>query len=89
MTVILWTRNCAKPQGGTDSAHKKNRQQSQDGRIFRHYRLRWIVCAGKPECLFAWPHNFRCMVTRWEYHHDNFFGMVQLAYVLIPVKEHL
>jgi hypothetical protein len=78
-----------KPQGGTDSAHKKNRQQSQDGHIFRHYRLRWIVCAGKPECLFAWPHNFRRMVTRWEYHHDNFFGMVQLAYVLIPVKGHL
>ncbi|HET9283979.1 MAG TPA: IS4/IS5 family transposase, partial [Candidatus Angelobacter sp.] len=41
------------------------------------------------ERLFAWLHNFRRVVTRWEYHDDNFFGMVQLACVLILLKRYL
>jgi transposase len=31
------------------------------------------------ERLFAWMHNFRRLVTRWEYHIENFLGFVQLA----------
>lgn len=66
--------------------HKKNRSKAktQDGRVFRRYRRRWKI-----ERLFAWLHNFRRVVTRWEYHDDNFFGMVQLACVLILLKRYL
>ena len=47
-----------------------NRQptsKSQDGRKLRPYRRRWKV-----ERLFAWLHNFRRLVTRWEYHIESF-----------------
>lgn len=66
--------------------HKINRRKAktQDGRTFRRYRRRWKI-----ERLFAWLHNFRRVVTRWEYHDDNFFGMVQLACVLILLKRYL
>jgi transposase len=66
--------------------HKKNRSKAktQDGRVFRRYRRRWKI-----ERLFAWLHNFRRVVTRWEYYDDNFFGMVQLACVLILLKRYL
>lgn len=66
--------------------HKCNRSKAktQDGRTFRRYRRRWKI-----ERLFAWLHNFRRVVTRWEYHDDNFFGMVQLACVLILLKRYL
>jgi hypothetical protein len=37
----------------------------------RRYKKRWKV-----ERLFAWMHNFRRLVNRWEYHIDNFLGMV-------------
>lgn len=66
--------------------HKRNRSKAktQDGRSFRRYRRRWKI-----ERLFAWLQNFRRVVTRWEYHDDNFFGMVQLACVLILLKRYL
>ncbi|HZC43447.1 MAG TPA: transposase [Acidobacteriaceae bacterium] len=38
------------------------------------YRKRW-----KLERLFAWMHNFRRLVTRWEYHIENFIGFVYVA----------
>jgi hypothetical protein len=38
------------------------------------YRRRW-----KAERLFAWMHNFRRLVTRWEYYIENFLGFVDLA----------
>ena len=47
---------------------------TQDGRKLRRYRRRWKV-----ERLFAWMHNFRRLVTRWEYHIENFLGFVHLA----------
>ena len=28
---------------------------------------------------FAWLHHFRRLVIRWEYHVENFFGMVRLG----------
>jgi transposase len=31
------------------------------------------------ERLFARMHNFRRLVTQWEYHIENFLGFVQLA----------
>jgi len=57
------------------------RSPSQDGRGLRRYRRRWKI-----ERLFAWLHNFRRVVTRWEYHATNFLGMVQLACVVILLR---
>lgn len=52
----------------------QRRQPTQDGRPLRRYRKRWRV-----ERLFAWLHHFRRLVIRWEYHVENFFGMVRLG----------
>jgi transposase len=52
----------------------QRRQPTQDGRPLRRYRRRWRV-----ERLFAWLHHFRRLVIRWEYHVENFFGMVRLG----------
>ena len=49
----------------------QRREPTQDGRQLRRYRRRWRV-----ERLFAWLHHFRRLVIRWEYHVENFFGMV-------------
>ena len=58
--------------------NRRNRSQSQDGRKLRRYRRRWKV-----ERLFAWMQNFRRLVTRWEYHVENFLGFVQLGCLLM------
>jgi len=52
----------------------ERRTPTQDGRPLRRYRRRWRV-----ERLFAWLHHFRRLVIRWEYHVENFFGMVRLG----------
>ncbi len=57
------------------------RVATQDGRILRRYRRRWKV-----ERLFAWLHNFRRTVIRWEYYPENFLGMVQLACAIILLR---
>ena len=54
--------------------NRRNRGKTQDRRALRRYRRRWKV-----ERLFAWMHNFRRLVNRWEYHVENFLGMVHLA----------
>jgi transposase len=41
----------------------------------------------KVERFFAWRHNFRRVVTRWERHLDNYLGMVQLACAKILLRE--
>jgi transposase len=62
--------------------HRSNRKQTtQDKRPLRRYRRRWKV-----ERLFAWMHNYRRLVTRWEYHIENFLGFVHLACLLIFVR---
>jgi transposase len=63
--------------------HKSNRcrPKTQDGRKLRRYCRRWKI-----ERLFAWLHNFRRLVTRWEYYEANFLGMLQLACVLILMR---
>jgi transposase len=55
-------------------APNRRNRSSQDGRQLRRYRRRWKV-----ERLFAWMHSFRRLVTRWEYHVENFLGFVHLA----------
>ena len=66
--------------------HKRNRSRpaTQDGRALRRYCRRWKV-----ERFFAWLHNFRRLVTRWEYYEANFLGMVQLACILILLRRYL
>ncbi len=54
---------------------------TQDGRPLRRYRHRWKV-----ERFFAWLHNSRRLVTRWEYHAENFLAMLHLACALILMR---
>ncbi|HJX95698.1 MAG TPA: IS5 family transposase [Candidatus Acidoferrum sp.] len=65
------------------SPHRWNRSKpaTQDGRALRRYRRRWKI-----ERLFAWLHNFRRIVVRWEYHPENFFAMIQLACAVILLR---
>jgi transposase len=57
------------------------KRKTQDGRKLRRYRKRWKV-----ERLFAWMHNFRRLVTRWEYHIENFLGFVHLACIHMMLR---
>jgi transposase len=63
--------------------HRRGRKKpkTQDGRKLRPYRRRWKV-----ERLFAWLQNFRRLVVRYEYHADNFLGMVQLGCSIILLR---
>lgn len=64
------------------SPHRNDRQQpTQDGRPLRRYRRRWTI-----ERLFAWLQNYRRLATRWEYHIENFFGMVRLGCMNILLR---
>ena len=67
------------------SPHRRNRTKpvTQDGRALRRYRRRWKV-----ERLFAWLHNFRRLVVRYEYHVENFLGFVHLACMLILLRRY-
>jgi transposase len=66
--------------------HKVNRRKpkTQDGRKLRRYCRRWKI-----ERLFAWLHNFRRLVTRWEVYEANFLGLVQLGCILILMRNYL
>jgi transposase len=63
--------------------HRANRRRpaTQDGRPLRRLKRRWKI-----ERLFAWFHNSRRLVTRWERHADNYLGFLHLACVMILVK---
>jgi transposase len=64
------------------AAHRPNRRViTQDGRPLRRRRRRWKI-----ERLFAWFHNSRRIVTRWERHPDNFLGMILLASAVILLR---
>ena len=54
--------------------NRGRRRKTQDGRKLRRYKRRWKV-----ERLFAWLHWFRRLVTRYEYHIENFLGMIHLG----------
>ena len=63
--------------------HKRNRRKpaTQDGRTLRRYKRRWKI-----ERLFAWLHNFRRLVVRYEHHLKNFLAMVQLGCAVILLR---
>jgi len=63
--------------------HRRNRKRArtQDGRKLRRSKRRWKV-----ERLFAWLQNFRRLVVRYEYHVDNFLGMVLLGCIKILLR---
>jgi len=65
------------------SPHRFNRvkPKTQDGRPLRRYTKRWRI-----ERLFAWMHNFRRLVVRYEYHAENFLGFVHLACIIILLR---
>jgi transposase len=60
--------------------HKVNRKKprTRDGRVLRRYKRRWKI-----ERFFAWLYNFRRVVVRYEYHAENFLGMLRLACAII------
>jgi len=63
--------------------HKENRSKpaTQDGRSLRRYCRRWKI-----ERFFAWLHNFRRLVTRWERKLDNFRAMLYLGCIVILLR---
>ena len=63
------------------AANRRGRTPTQDGRPLRRARRRWKI-----ERLFAWLHNCRRVVTRWERHVENYLGMVQLACARILLR---
>ena len=64
------------------SPNRSNRKRmAQDGRALRRYRRRWKV-----ERLFVWMQNFRRLITRWEFHIENFLGFVHLACLLMLIR---
>jgi transposase len=60
---------------------RTRRQPTQDGRPLCRYRRRWRI-----RRLFSWLHWFRRLVTRWEYHIENFFGMVRLGCIKLLLR---
>ena len=71
-------------EGGIEliAPNRSNRTvKTQDGRPLRRYRRRWKV-----ERLFAWLHNFRRLVNRWEHDVLNFLGFVQLGCIVILLR---
>lgn len=64
--------------------HRRNRKKksTQDGRKLRRYRRRWKV-----ERFFAWLHNYRRCVVRWDFYDRNFEGFVLIATMVIYLKK--
>lgn len=64
--------------------HRKSRKAPSlhHGRILRRYRHRW-----KNERSISWLYNFRRLVTRYEYCDHKTHGFVQLACLIIVLKQ--
>jgi transposase len=60
---------------------RRKRPKTQDGRPLRRYKHRWKV-----ERLFAWLQNFRRIPVRYEYHSENFLGLIQLGCIMILLR---
>ena len=60
---------------------KRRRHRTQDGRKLRRYKRRWKI-----ERLFSWLQNFRRLVVRYEYHAENFLGLLQLGCAIILLR---
>ncbi len=52
----------------------RSKPRTQDGRKLRRYCRRWKI-----ERLFAWLHNFRRLVTRWEFTRPTSSGSSSLV----------
>src|SRR6187397_2328369 len=67
----------------TSNGPCSNRPSAREdaGRPLRRAKRRWKI-----ERLFAWLHNCRRVVTRWERHVGNYLGMVQLACARILLR---
>ena len=64
------------------AVHRPHRRfVTQDRCPLRRARRRWKI-----ERLFAWFHNSRRIVTRWERSPDNFLGMIHLASAVILLR---
>ena len=65
--------------------HRRNRKKSatQDGRGLRRYQRRWKV-----ERLFAWLHNFRRVLVRYDRSLDNYLAFVHLACIVIFIRSY-
>ena len=61
--------------------NRANRSPTQDGRALRRHQRRWAV-----KRLFAWLQWFRRLVTRYEFHAENFLGMVRLGCISIILR---
>ena len=61
--------------------NRRGRCRTQDGRSLRRYRRRWKI-----ERLFAWLFNFRRLVVRYEYHAENFQGLIHLGATVILLR---
>ncbi|CAI4030662.1 transposase [Nitrospira tepida] len=64
--------------------HRANRRKrkTQDGRRLRRDERRWLV-----ERFFAWMQWRRRLLVRWEYYATNFLGFVQLAVMVILLRQ--
>ena len=64
--------------------HRSNRTAAptQDGRKLRRYRRRWKI-----ERSISWLQNFRRLVTRYEYLDFLFHGFVQMACMIIVLRQ--
>lgn len=63
-----------------EKSNKKAR--IQDGRPLRRYRRRWKV-----ERCFAWLHNFRRLVVRWDRSPEIFAAFVRVACITIVLRQ--
>jgi transposase len=62
--------------------HRSTRKiPTQDGRAARRTKRRWKI-----ERLFAWFHNSRRLVVRWERKAENYTAFLHLACILILLK---
>ena len=73
-------------QFGTEmiAPHREGRRPdtvTQDGRALRRFKRRWKV-----ERFFAWLYNFRRLVVRYEYHAENYLGLIHLACIVILLR---
>ena len=66
------------------ASHKSNRKKprTQDGRRLRRYERRWLV-----ERFVAWLQWHRRLLVRWEFYSINFLGFVQLACIIILLRQ--
>ena len=64
--------------------HRTNRRKppTQDRRRLSRYTRRWLV--GR---FFAWIQWQRRILVRWEYHPHNFLGFVQLACLIVLLRQ--